>query len=123
MPTGINVPIRIGGVTVMPGDLVVGDREGVYFIPPQFVKEVLDRADEIRIHDEWTKKKFAKGNTNPAKFTALPKTPNYSRSIGNTSSAVCRKFAVSAPIPGNHRNKFDLGLCGAAPACDGQQEK
>ena len=58
MLTGINVPIRIGGVTVMPGDLVVGDREGVYFVPPQLVKEVLDRADEIRIHDEWTKKKF-----------------------------------------------------------------
>src|SRR5260370_6500940 len=58
MLTGINMPIRIGGVTVMPGDLVVGDREGVYFIPPQLVKEVLDQADEIRIHDEWTKKKF-----------------------------------------------------------------
>src|SRR5580692_12589128 len=29
MLTGINVPVRIGGVTVMPGDLVVGDREGV----------------------------------------------------------------------------------------------
>ncbi len=27
MLTGINIPIRIGGVTVMPGDLVVGDRE------------------------------------------------------------------------------------------------
>ena len=52
MLTGINVPIRIGNVTVMPGDLVVGDREGVYFIPPQFVKEVLDHADETHIHDE-----------------------------------------------------------------------
>src|SRR2546430_4885883 len=29
MLTGINLPIRMGGVTVMPGDLVVGDREGV----------------------------------------------------------------------------------------------
>ena len=58
MLTGINIPIRIGSVTVMPGDLVVGDREGVYFIPPQLVREVLDRADEIHIHDEWTKKKF-----------------------------------------------------------------
>src|SRR6266576_765503 len=35
MLTGINVPVRMQGVTVMPGDLVVGDREGVYFIPPQ----------------------------------------------------------------------------------------
>ncbi len=37
--TGINVPIRIGNVTVMPGDLVVGDREGVYFIPPQLAQQ------------------------------------------------------------------------------------
>src|SRR6202140_1750073 len=58
MLTGINVPVRLAGVTVMPGDLVVGDREGVYFVPPQLVKEVLDRADEIRIHDECPKKKF-----------------------------------------------------------------
>ena len=36
MLTGINVPVRIGATTVMPGDLVVGDREGVYFIPPHF---------------------------------------------------------------------------------------
>ena len=31
--SGINVPIRIGNVTVMPGDLVVGDREGVILHP------------------------------------------------------------------------------------------
>jgi len=75
MLTGINVPIRIGGVTVMPGDLVVGDREGVYFIPPQFVKEVLDRADEIRIHDEWTKKKFSEGKYKSSEIYSTPKDP------------------------------------------------
>jgi 4-hydroxy-4-methyl-2-oxoglutarate aldolase len=73
MLTGINIPIRIGGATVMPGDLVVGDREGVYFIPPQFVKEVLDRADEIRIHDEWTKKKFAEGKYKSSEIYPKPK--------------------------------------------------
>ena len=73
MLTGINVPIRIGGVTVMPGDLVVGDREGVYFIPPQFVNDVLDRADEIRIHDEWTKKKFAEGKYKSSEIYSTPK--------------------------------------------------
>src|SRR3989440_12433460 len=61
MLTGINLPVRIGGVTVMPGDLVVGDREGVYFVPPQFLREVLDRADEIRIPVEWTKQKSDQG--------------------------------------------------------------
>jgi 4-hydroxy-4-methyl-2-oxoglutarate aldolase len=75
MLTGINVPIRLGGVTVMPGDLVVGDREGVYFIPPQFVQEVLDRADEIHIHDEWTKMKFAEGKYKSSEIYDSPSDP------------------------------------------------
>ena len=75
MLTGINVPIRIGSVTVMPGDLVVGDREGVYFIPPQLVKEVLDHADETHIHDEWTKKKFDEGKYKSSEIYGSPKDP------------------------------------------------
>jgi len=73
MLTGINVPVRIGGVTVMPGDLVVGDREGVYFIPPHFAREVLDRADEIHVHDEWTKKKFDEGKYKSSEIYGSPK--------------------------------------------------
>jgi 4-hydroxy-4-methyl-2-oxoglutarate aldolase len=75
MLTGINVPIRIGNVTVMPGDLVFGDREGVYFVPPQFVQEVLDRADETHIHDEWTRKKFAEGKYKSSEIYGSPKDP------------------------------------------------
>jgi 4-hydroxy-4-methyl-2-oxoglutarate aldolase len=75
MLTGINVPIRIGGVTVMPGDLVVGDREGVYFIPPQFVSGILDRADEIHIHDEWTKMMFDQGKYKSSDIYSSPKDP------------------------------------------------
>ena len=75
MLTGINVPVRIGGVTVMPGDLVVGDREGVYFVPPQLVKEVLDHADETHIHDEWTKKKFDEGKYKSSEIYGSPKDP------------------------------------------------
>src|SRR5204862_2616020 len=37
MLPGINIPIRIGNTTLMPGDRVAGAREGGYFIPPQFV--------------------------------------------------------------------------------------
>src|SRR5215475_4605482 len=75
MLTGVNVPVRIGGVTVMPGDLVVGDREGVYFVPPQFVQEVLDKADETHIHDEWTKKKFAEGKYKSSEIYGSPSDP------------------------------------------------
>jgi 4-hydroxy-4-methyl-2-oxoglutarate aldolase len=75
MLTGINIPIRIDGVTVMPGDLVVGDREGVYFVPPQAVKDLLDRADEIHIHDEWTKKKFEEGKYKSSEIYSTPTDP------------------------------------------------
>jgi len=75
MLTGINVPVRIGNAMVMPGDLVVGDREGVYFVPPQFVQEVLDRADVTHIHDEWTKKKFAEGKYKSSEIYGSPHDP------------------------------------------------
>ncbi len=73
--TGINVPVRIGHVTVMPGDLVVGDREGVYFVPPQLVKDVLDNADVIHIHDEWTRKKFDEGKYKSSDIYGSPHDP------------------------------------------------
>lgn len=75
MLTGINLPVRIGNVTVMPGDLVVGDREGVYFVPPQFVQEVLDKADVTHIHDEWTKQKFAEGKYKSTDIYGSPSDP------------------------------------------------
>ena len=39
-----NAPVRIGGVTVLPGDIVVGDDGGVFFFPPSLVETVLDYA-------------------------------------------------------------------------------
>ena len=58
---GINVPIHIGNAIVMPGDVVLGDREGVIFIPPHLVQEVVDAAQRIQFHDDWTKEKFLTG--------------------------------------------------------------
>ena len=75
MLTGINIPVRIGGVTVMPGDLVVGDPEGVYFIPPQLVTPVLDNADILHIHDEWTRKKFDEGKYKSSEIYSSPRDP------------------------------------------------
>lgn len=79
MLTGINVPVRIGKATVMPGDLVFGDREGVYFIPPQLVNEVLDRADETHIHDEWTRMKFHEGKYKSTEIYGKPRDPQLIR--------------------------------------------
>lgn len=75
MLTGINIPVRIGETTVMPGDLVVGDREGVYFVPPQMVQAVVDNADTIHIHDEWTRMKFDTGKYKSSEIYGSPRDP------------------------------------------------
>ena len=73
--SGINVPVRIGKATVMPGDLVFGDREGVYFIPPALVQPVVDNADEIHVHDEWTRLKFDEGKYKSRDIYGTPTDP------------------------------------------------
>jgi regulator of RNase E activity RraA len=73
--SGINIPIRVGKATVMPGDLVFGDAEGVYFIPPALVRQVVDRADEIHVHDEWTRRKFDEGKYKSSEIYGTPRDP------------------------------------------------
>jgi len=75
MVTGINVPVRIGNATVMPGDVVFGDPEGVYFIPPSEVKGLIEEADVTHIHDEWTKKKFDEGKYVSTDIYSTPRDP------------------------------------------------
>src|SRR5512139_359460 len=75
MVTGINVPVRIGGATVLPGDVVLGDREGVYFIPPHLVKDIVDAADITHIHDEWTRMKFDEGKYKSSEIYGSPRDP------------------------------------------------
>jgi regulator of RNase E activity RraA len=69
----VNVPIKIGNVTVMPGDLAMGDREGVSFIPPQAVEQILNSADNTHIHDEWTKMKFDEGKYKSSEIYSTPR--------------------------------------------------
>jgi len=73
--SGINIPVRIGTATVMPGDLVFGDAEGVYFIPPALAQQVVDNADVIHIHDEWTRMKFDEGKYKSSEIYGTPKDP------------------------------------------------
>jgi regulator of RNase E activity RraA len=75
MVTGINVPVRIGNATVMPGDVVWGDAEGVNFIPPQAVERLLESSLETRIHDEWTRIKFDTGRYKSTDIYGSPRDP------------------------------------------------
>ena len=54
MVTGINIPVRIGRVLVMPGDVVLADREGLWFIPPHKVQEVVESGEISKARDDWS---------------------------------------------------------------------
>jgi regulator of RNase E activity RraA len=53
MLTGVNTPIRIGKVTVMPGDIVYGRKMGVVFIPPHMVEELVVTSEIVDLRDEF----------------------------------------------------------------------
>jgi 4-hydroxy-4-methyl-2-oxoglutarate aldolase len=58
---GINIPIRIGGVTVLPGDVMLGTPTGIIFIPPHLVQEVVEKSEAIRVRDEFGKMRLDEG--------------------------------------------------------------
>jgi 4-hydroxy-4-methyl-2-oxoglutarate aldolase len=53
MVIGMNVPIRIGRAAVLPGDVVLGLREGVIFIPAHLALEVVETSEVVRLKDEF----------------------------------------------------------------------
>src|SRR5215211_40110 len=57
----VNGPIRIGNATVMPGDVVLGAREGVTFVPPHLAEEVVGRSEDVRQRDVFGKSRIAEG--------------------------------------------------------------
>ena len=65
MVIGVNGPIQIGYVTVMPGDIVLAKREGVVFIPPHLAAKVVESSEKTRMQDV-----FAHNGVKEGKFTA-----------------------------------------------------
>ncbi|MFZ0963700.1 MAG: RraA family protein [Terriglobia bacterium] len=65
---GINVPIRIGHVMVLPGDVAVSDPEGITFIPPQLAQEVIDKAQMTHAVDAWGHQMLREGKYTPGEI-------------------------------------------------------
>ena len=57
----INVPIGCGDVPVWPGDVMVGDREGVIVIPANIADEVADEAVEMTAFEDFVMEEVQKG--------------------------------------------------------------
>ena len=58
---GMNGPLRIGEAIVLPGDIVLGDDSGVFFIPPHLVMEVVEWAEERNLKDQFAVESLAQG--------------------------------------------------------------
>jgi regulator of RNase E activity RraA len=50
---GLNTPIRIGQAVVLPGDLVIADKEGVLFIPAHLADQVISTAEFVTLKDKF----------------------------------------------------------------------
>ena len=50
---GLNTPIRIGQAIVLPGDLVIANREGVLFVPAQLAEQVVATSEFVVLKDKF----------------------------------------------------------------------
>lgn len=50
---GLNAPIRIGSVMVLPGDLVIAQREGVLFVPAHMAEQVVSTSEFVTRKDQF----------------------------------------------------------------------
>jgi regulator of RNase E activity RraA len=71
-PLDLQVPIGCGGVAVYPGDIIVGDGDGIVVIPPDIVDAVAEEALASTLYDEFAEEEVAKGRS----LIGLFPTPN-----------------------------------------------
>src|SRR5437879_11970249 len=70
MLTGINVAVRIGDVTVMPGDIAIGDPEGITFVPPQLAEKGANDTAMDHLVAEWGHMMLREGKYTPGQIDA-----------------------------------------------------
>lgn len=57
----LNEPIIIGDVSINPGDIIVGDRDGVVVVPQNKIEEVIEKATAREAKEERTRIELRKG--------------------------------------------------------------
>ena len=61
LPGCVNVPIVCGGVAINPGDVVIGDADGVVTVPLASATAVADAADQRLAREERTRQRLRSG--------------------------------------------------------------
>jgi regulator of RNase E activity RraA len=62
-PADLGLPIACGGVAVYPGDVIVGDADGVVVIPPDIVDAIAEEALATTLYDEFCEEEVANGRS------------------------------------------------------------
>ena len=63
IPLDVDVPITCAGVLVMPGDVVVGDGEGVVILPAALAEEIARDAVEQEEREAWALERVLDGES------------------------------------------------------------
>ena len=61
VPWDADIAVACGNATVVPGDIIVGDSDGVVVIPRDIAEEVADKALAKEREDEWVAEQIAAG--------------------------------------------------------------
>ena len=67
-PVDLNLPIGCGGVAVHPGDVMVGDCDGVVVIPADIADAVAEETLATTLYDEFAEEEIARGRALPGLF-------------------------------------------------------
>ena len=59
----LNVPIACGGVAVYPGDVMVGDGEGVVCLPAHLVEEIAEETFDQTVYEDFVMERVGQGHT------------------------------------------------------------
>ena len=68
MLMGVNTPVRIGSVTVIPGDAVLGRDDGVVFIPAHLAARTVIFAEVVSLRDDFGKQRLREGIYTPGEI-------------------------------------------------------
>ncbi len=90
---GINIPIRIGHATVLPGDVVLGRDGGVLFIPPQLADKVVQYSEITQLRDHFGHQRLREG-----KYTAGQIDARWSDAIENDFTQWLRDNIDKLPV-------------------------
>ncbi len=72
MPVDQQLPIACAGVTVIPGDVIVGDDEGVVVVPAAIADEVAVEATQQELEEAWGMERVAAGESTDGTFPITP---------------------------------------------------